>query len=373
MREQGLGGGKEVPPWTDPGLPFTYTSSHMIMTAEIDATTMRAATKRKAEDEAAPNVRMPVKRPRRGSMRAELQKMKEAAEMKRRATETEQDRYPCEDPELRHALQRVDARMRSATETQNQNAALETMVLRNEAQYIEDMDKMYNEWGAYNKDQETKANRVLEAYDAEIRTRGIRIETLDAEGKRLRSLIERQKQKLGIRDRHLAAAKRRWVQQRAFLEKNYEAIREIAEGIDEQVRVELSSYLLDDGGSDYGAEAEEDGDKDEEEAEETGMEKEDDDDDDDDDDDEEEDDAEETTTTDKHPEATPEATPHEPTRKPQFARKRPQPMPIKVTAATITQRETETETEGSSSTSTITPTLLLEMFGYRIPAHRISP
>ena len=49
----------------------------------------------------------------------------------------------------------------------------------------------------------------------------------------------------------------------------YEANREIAGDIDEQARVEFSSSVLDDGGSDYGAETEDDED---EKAERTGME-----------------------------------------------------------------------------------------------------
>ena len=280
MREQGLGGGKEVPSWTDLGLPLTYTSSHKVMTNEIDAMKTRAAIKRKAEDEVIPRVRMPVKRPRRSSMSVELQKMKEAAEMKRRSTETEKDRYVGGIPELRHAMQIVDAQMRSATEAQNQNAALETMVLTNEDQYIKDMDEMFNEWLAYNQAQRTKAHRLFEVYTAEIKTRGTRIETFEAEVKSSRTLIERQEQKLKNRDAHLAAAKRRWAEQRAFLECKYEAIREIAGDIDEQSRVDFSGSVLDDDGSDYGAEAEEDEedeedeDKDEEQAEETGMEEE---------------------------------------------------------------------------------------------------
>ena len=279
IREQGLGGGKEVPSWTDPGLPLTYTSSHRIMTNEVDAMKTRAAIKRKAEDEAVPKVRMPVKRPRRCSMSAELQKMKEAAEMKRRSTETEKDRYAGGIPELRHAMQIVDAQMRSATEAQNQNAALETMVLTNEAQYIKDMDEMFNEWLAYNQAQRTKAHRLFELYTAEIKTRGTKIEILEAEVKSSRTFIERQEQKLKNRDAHLAAAKRRWAQQRAFLECKHEAIQEIAGDIDEQSRVDFSGSVLDDDGSDYGAEAEEDGededeDEDDEDAEETGMEEE---------------------------------------------------------------------------------------------------
>ena len=253
MREQGLGGGKEVPSWTDPGLPLTYTSSHKIMTAEVDAMKTTAAIKRKAEDKAVPKVRIPVKRPRRGSMSAELQKMKEAAEMKRRSTETEEDRYSGGIPEFRHAIQIVNA-----TEAQNQSAALETMVLTNETQDIKDMDEMFNEWLADNQAQRTKAHRLFEAHIAGLKTRDTRIVTLEAEVQRSRTLVERQKQKLKTRNAHLATAKRRWAQQRVFLECKYKAIQQIARDIDEQVRVDFSNSVLDGDGSNYGAEAEDD-------------------------------------------------------------------------------------------------------------------
>ena len=61
-------------------------------------------------------------------MSAELQNMKGTAEIKSMSTEREEDRYPGGIPELRHVIQIVDAQMRSAAKTQNQNAALETMI-----------------------------------------------------------------------------------------------------------------------------------------------------------------------------------------------------------------------------------------------------
>ena len=238
IRKQGLGGGKTVPSWTDPGLPLTYTSSHKIMTAKLDDMDMRAAAKRKAEHEAARNVRMPVKRPRRGSMSAELQKMKEAAEMKGRSTETEKDRYPGGDPEFRHAMQIVDAQMRRATEALNQNAALETMVLTNEAQYIKDTDEILNKWRIYNQAQRTKAHGVFELCRAKI-------ETLQAEVERSKSLIERQKQKLKARDARLATAKRCWAQQRMFLERKYGEIQEAARDVEviQRVAKDIDEHL----------------------------------------------------------------------------------------------------------------------------------
>ena len=47
-------------------------------------------------------------------------------------------------------MQIVDAQMRSATEAQDQNAALETMVLAKKAQYIKDMDELFDKWLTYN-------------------------------------------------------------------------------------------------------------------------------------------------------------------------------------------------------------------------------
>ena len=295
MREQGLGGGKEVPLWTDPGLPLTYTSSHKIMTAELDAIKTRAAPKREAEYEAVQNVPMPVKRPRCGSMSAELQKMKEAAAMKRRSTETEQGCYPSGIPELQHVMQIVDAQMRSATEAQNQNAALETMVLANEAQYIKDMGERFNEWRAYNHAQRTEEHaqwtevrarwteararwiearaRWTEAHTlskhciATMKTHGIKIKTLDAEVKASKTLIEKQSQKLRVRDAHLATTRKRWAQQRAFLETKCKVIQEIARDVHEQSRVDFGSSVLSDEGSDYGAESKEK----ENEVDETGI------------------------------------------------------------------------------------------------------
>ena len=97
-----------MPSWTDPGLPLTYTSSHTVMVAELDAFRRSAALKREAEEEAGRNVCMPVKKPRLGSMAMILKQMKENAEKKCRAADTEKERHTGGKSELRDAMHVVD-------------------------------------------------------------------------------------------------------------------------------------------------------------------------------------------------------------------------------------------------------------------------
>ena len=247
---KGLGGGEKVPAWTDPGLPLTYTSSHKVMVAELDVFKRSAALKRKAEEEAGRNVCMPVKKPRLGNMGLVLKQMKEATEKKRRAADTEKERYTGGKSELRDAMHVVDTLMRSATETENQNAALEAMLLKNEAQYINNTDDMFDEWLAYNAIKRMEVDRMLEDHVAEIKTRDTKIDALNAEAKGSCARLEREKQKAKVRDTRLAQVKRRWVQEQERMEKKFREIEESALDLDELS--ELNSYEGDE--SDFEAE-----------------------------------------------------------------------------------------------------------------------
>lgn len=237
---KGLDGGKKVPAWTDPGLPLTYTSSYKVMVAELDASRRSAALKRKAEEEAGRNVCMPVKKPRLGSMAMVLKQMKEAAEKKRRTADTEKERYTGGKSELRNAMHVVDTLMRSATETENQNAALETMLLKNEAQYIKNTDDMFDEWLAYNAVKRTEVDRMLEDHAAEIKMRDTKIGVLNVEGKKAQARLEREKQKSQVRDTRLAQVKRRWVQEQDRMKQRFREIEESALDLDELS--ELNNY-----------------------------------------------------------------------------------------------------------------------------------
>ena len=230
---KGLGGGTKVPAWTDPGLPLTYTSSYKVMVAELDAFRRSAALKRKAEEEAGRNVCMPVKKPRLGSMAMVLKQMKETAEKKRRTADTEKERYTGGKSELRDAMHVVDTLMRSATETENQNAALETMLLKNEAQYIKNTDDMFDEWLAYNAIKRTEVDRMLEDHAAEIKMRDTEIGVLNVKGKKAQARLEREKQKVNSRDTRLAQVKRRWVQEQDRMKQRSREIEESALDLDE--------------------------------------------------------------------------------------------------------------------------------------------
>lgn len=235
-RGKGLGGGKKVPTWTDPGLHLTYTSSHKVMAGELDALKRGAALKRQAEEEAGRNVCVPVKKPRLSSVSTELKRMKETAAKKRqkdKATENEKDRYVGAKPELRDAMQVVDTLMRSATETGNQNATLENMLLKNEAQYIKDTDDMFDEWLAYNEVKRMEVGRIHEDHAVEIKSRDAKIEALETEAKGSIARLKKEKQKVRVRDGRLARVKSHWVQERNLMGKKFRELEEIAIDLDE--------------------------------------------------------------------------------------------------------------------------------------------
>lgn len=223
-----LGGGKKVPAWTDPGLPFTYTSSHKVMARELDALKRSATLKRKAEEEVGRKMCMPAKKPRLGSMSMELKKMKETAEKKHQFKITEKERYTGVKPELQDAMQVVDNLMRTVTETANQNTVLEAMLLENEAQYIKDTDDTYGEWLAYNEVKRLEVDRMLEDYAAEIKTRDAKIASLEAEAKASRVHLEKEKQRAGFREECLAKAKTRWEENQDLIEQKLKEVEEIA-------------------------------------------------------------------------------------------------------------------------------------------------
>ncbi|CAD6593800.1 MAG: hypothetical protein ASARMPREDX12_007675 [Alectoria sarmentosa] len=235
-RGKGLGGGKKVPSWTDPGLPLTYTSSHKVMAGELDALRKGAAVKRKAEEEAGRNACMPVKKPRLGKMSIELKAMKEKAEKKRqrdKTTDMEKERYAGAKPDFRDAMQVVDTLMRSATETQNQNAMLETLLLKNEIRYIKDTDDMFDEWLAYNQTKRMEVDRIHQDHAIEIKSRSAKIEALETEAKGLKARLDKEKQKVRVRDERLARVKSRWTQEQDLMDRKVREMQDMAVDIDE--------------------------------------------------------------------------------------------------------------------------------------------
>ena len=242
---KGLGGGKKTPVWTDPGLPPTFTSSNKIMTREFDALEHGAALKRKEDIQASRDVCMPVKKPRLGNIGAALKRMKEEGEKKKRqaATAKEKDRYAAggTPPQLRDALSAVDTLMQSATEAENQNAALETMLLKNEALYVQNTDDMFDEWLAYNEIKRKEVARMLETHAAEIQSRDAKIRTLEVEARRCRVRLDRAKRKIQSRDARLAQVRKYWAQEQEVMEKKMEEMRNESVDLDE-----LSEFLDDD-------------------------------------------------------------------------------------------------------------------------------
>ena len=256
-RGKGLGGGKKVPTWTDPRLPLTYTSSHKVMAGELDALKRGVAMKRRAEEEAGRNACMPVKKPRLGNMGAELKKMRESAEKKRvrdKASDKEKDRYVGAKPELRDAVHVVDTLMKAATETENQNAILEAMLLESEAQYIRATDDMFDEWLSYNALKRKEVDRIQEDHAIEIQSRDAKIEALETEVKQSRARHDREKQKVRLRDERLARVKTRWAKEQNFMEKKLREIEEIGWDLDELSEFNYEFDESDDEGSNFEAE-----------------------------------------------------------------------------------------------------------------------
>lgn len=235
-RGKGLGGGTKVPTWTDAGLPLTYTSSHKVMAEELDALQKGAAGKRKAEEEAGKNACMPVKKPRLSSVSAELKRMKETAEKKRqkdKGPDKETERYTGAKPELRDAMHIVDTLMRSATETENLNATLELMLVKKEELYIKDMDDIFDEWLAYNGVKRMEVDRILEDHAVEIKSHDAKIEASETKAKGFRARLDREKQRVRVRDERLARVKNRWVQEQDLMAGKFREIEEMAINLDE--------------------------------------------------------------------------------------------------------------------------------------------
>ena len=258
-RGKGLGGGKKAPTWTDPGLPLTYTSSHKVMAWELDALKKGAASKRKAEEEAGKHACMPVKKPRLSNMGTELKRMKENIKNKRqkdKATDKENERYAGAKTEIRDALQVVDTLMKCATETENQNATLEAMLLNNEAQYIKDTDDMFDEWLAYNDVKRKEVNRIHDDHALEIKSRDGKIEALETETKGSRARLDREKHKVRVRDERLARVKSRWVQQQDQIDGKLRQIERLAVDLDELSELNYETDESEDETSDFEAEAE---------------------------------------------------------------------------------------------------------------------
>lgn len=183
--------------------------------------------------------------------------MKETALAKRRVTEKEKGRYEGGKPELRDAMQVVDTLMRSATETETQNATLEAMLLRNEAQYINNTDAMFDEWLAYNEIKRTEVNNMLESHATELKARDIKVKALEAELKISRARIENEKQKVKIRDARLAKVKTHWLQEQDLMEEKFREMQQIAVDLDDLSKLNYDSDDCDEDESDSEAEPKE--------------------------------------------------------------------------------------------------------------------
>lgn len=255
---KGLCGSKKVPTWTDPGLPLTYTSSHKVMAGELDALKKGAALKRKSEEEAGRNACMPVKKPRLGNMGADLKKMKESAKrQKDKTAEIEKERYAGAKSELRDAVQVVDTLMRSATETEKQNAVLEAMLLKSEERYIKDTNDMFDEWLAYHEVKRKEVERIHEDHALETKTRDAKIEAMETEAKGSRARLEKEKQKVKSRDERFAQVKSRWMEEQNAMEKKFREIEDIAFDLDELSELNYDTDESDGEESDFEAEPEE--------------------------------------------------------------------------------------------------------------------
>ncbi len=247
-----------MPAWTDPGLPLTYTSSHKIMTRQLDLLKTGATLKRKAEEEAGEKACMPVKKPRLGGIGTELKEMKATARKKREATEKEKEkeRYAGGKPEIRDAMQVVDTLMRSATETESQNAALESMLLKNEAQYIKNTDDMFDEWLTYNEVKRKEVDRMLKDHAAEISSRDTKIGTLEMELKGSRTRLEKEQAKVRVRDKRLAKVSSQWAQEQELVGRKFREIEEMLVDLDELPELSYETDESDDEESDFEAEPE---------------------------------------------------------------------------------------------------------------------
>lgn len=254
---KGLGGGKKVPTWTDPGLPLTYTSSHKIMIGELDALKRGAALKRKAEEEVGRNVCMPVKKPRVGSVGVELKRMREEKKRQNdKSVEMEKERYSGAKPELRDALQVVDTLMRSATEIERQNAVLEAMLLKNETRYVKNTDDMFDEWLAYNEVKRFEVERIHEDHAVEIKSRDVKIETLEIKAKGYKARLRKEKEKVKVRDERLKQVKSLWSQEQNRIEKKIRKIENAAIDLDELSELNYETEESEDAESDLDAEPE---------------------------------------------------------------------------------------------------------------------
>ncbi|CAF9938330.1 MAG: hypothetical protein ALECFALPRED_007606 [Alectoria fallacina] len=201
----------------------------MVMAGELDALRKGAASKRKAEEEAGRNACMPVKKPRLGNVGTELKLMKERAEKKRqkdKTTDMEKERYAGARLELRDAVQVVDTLMRSATEAENQNATLETMLLKSEARHIKDTNDMFDEWLAYNQTKRMEVDRIHQDHAIETKSRDAKIEALKMKAKRFKGRFEKEKQKVRVRDE-------RWAQEQDLTDRKIRELQDMAVDIDE--------------------------------------------------------------------------------------------------------------------------------------------
>ena len=226
-----------MPTWTDPGLPLTHTSSHKIMAKELDAHKTGTALKRKAEEEADRSVCMPVKKARLGSMKDELRKMREGAEEEKQQQQQRQRRESMENggqsSTIRDAMQHIDTLIRTAADTERQNAALETLLLTHEARCVQDADEIFDQWLAYNRIKKGEMDRVLDGHVAELRGRDARIKLLEADVQGWRGRFWKERRKVRARDGRLERVRGRWVEERKEMDGKVREMREFVMGLEE--------------------------------------------------------------------------------------------------------------------------------------------
>ncbi len=153
-------------------------------------------------------------------------------------------------------MQVVDTLMRSATETESQNAALESMLLKNEAQYIKNTDDMFDEWLTYNEIKRKEVDRMLKDHAAEMSNRDAKIGTLEMELKGSTARLEKEQGKVRVRDNRLAKVSSQWAQEQDLVGRKFREIEEMMVDLDELPELNYETDESDDEESDFEAEPE---------------------------------------------------------------------------------------------------------------------
>ena len=223
-----LVGGKGLPPFVDPCLPLTYTSSNKIMPQGTSSTVRTAPRKREASEEVKKNDNNTSKKICLGDESSPTTKKNIALKGSHNTVEEISYTEP-KNTAIKEALTHFDTLTASVRQSQKKVLELEAQLSKNsldlDKEWQKTYDSLHDEWETCyqrQKEEVTKLQAELEDHNARLGVRNTRILDLERRCKELKpnqARVEELERAIKARDGELTQTKKQWSEAQEILDK----------------------------------------------------------------------------------------------------------------------------------------------------------